>query len=234
MNASVSALGPRRLTRNDLARSSAPAARKSPVQNPSRSADLIPGTTPDERGRQRVSIVGRWPRGGRKASDEALIRSLYEEHGRSLLAYATRLTGDRASAEDVVQETLLRAWKHAEAMVNQKGSVRGWLLTVARNIITDRARARSARPTEVAETPTTGPVAGDHAEAVVNSMVVLNALDHLSPEHREVLVELYYRGRTVSEVAQVLGVPPGTVKSRSYYALRAMRTAISGNGTEVA
>jgi RNA polymerase sigma-70 factor (ECF subfamily) len=181
-----------------------------------------------------VSIVGRWPRSGSKASDEALIRTLYEEHGRSLLAFATRLTGDRATAEDVVQETLLRAWKHAEAMVNQRGSVRGWLLTVARNIVTDRVRAKAARPTEVAESPGTGPVSGDHAEGVVNSMVVLNALDRLSPEHREVLVELYYRGRTVTEAAQVLGVPPGTVKSRSYYALRAMRTAISGDGTEVA
>jgi RNA polymerase sigma-70 factor (ECF subfamily) len=159
---------------------------------------------------------------------------LYEEHGRSLLAYATRLTGDRASAEDVVQETLLRAWKHSDAMVNQKGSVRGWLLTVARNIVTDRVRAKAARPTEVAETPTTGPVASDHAENVVNSMVVLDALDDLSPEHREVIVELYYRGRTVSEAAQVLGVPPGTVKSRSYYALRAMRSAMSGPRTEVA
>jgi RNA polymerase sigma-70 factor (ECF subfamily) len=180
-----------------------------------------------------MSIVGRWPRGSSNASDEALIRSLYEEHGRSLLAYATRLTGDRAIAEDVVQETLLRAWKHAESMVNQRGSVRGWLLTVARNIVTDRARAKASRPTEVAESPATGPVSGDHAENVVNSMVVLDALDRLSPEHRAVLVELYYRGRTVSEAAQVLGVPPGTVKSRSYYALRAMRTAISGNGTEV-
>ena len=54
---------------------------------------------------------------------------------------------------------LLRAWKHSDAMVNQKGSVRGWLLTVARNIVTDRVRAKAARPTEVAETPTTGPVA---------------------------------------------------------------------------
>jgi RNA polymerase sigma-70 factor, ECF subfamily len=181
-----------------------------------------------------VSIVGRWSRGGATASDEALIRSLYADHGRSLLAYATRLTGDRNLAEDVVQETLLRAWKHADAMVNQRGSVRGWLLTVARNIVTDRHRAKAARPTEVAESPTAGPVAGDHAENVVNTMVVLDALDRLSPEHREVLVELYYRGRTVAEAANVLGVPPGTVKSRSYYALRAMRTAIGATGTEVA
>ena len=70
----------------------------------------------------------------RPAAAEALIRSLYEQHGRSLLAYATRLTGDRAAAEDVVQETLVRAWKHADNLVESKGSVRGWLLTVARNI----------------------------------------------------------------------------------------------------
>jgi RNA polymerase sigma-70 factor (ECF subfamily) len=191
-------------------------------------AGVIAGTAPDEPGRAQVGITSRRPRGSAQARDEALVRSLYEEHGRSLLAYATRLTGDRSIAEDVVQETLLRAWKHSAAMVNQRGSVRGWLITVARNIVTDRARAKSARPTEVAESPSSGPVAGDHAENVVNSMVILAALDRLSTEHRQVLVELYYRGRTVSEAAQLLGVPPGTVKSRSYYALRAMRTALGG------
>jgi RNA polymerase sigma-70 factor (ECF subfamily) len=181
-----------------------------------------------------VSIVGRWSRRDDRASDEALIRFLYEEHGRSLLAYATRLTGDRAAAEDVVQETLVRAWKHAKDLVTEKGSVRGWLLTVARNIITDRMRAKASRPTEVAESPTTGPIERDHADGVVNSMVVLDALDALSAEHREVLVELYYRGRSVAEAAQALGLPTGTVKSRSYYALRAMRATIAGPGTEAA
>jgi RNA polymerase sigma-70 factor (ECF subfamily) len=184
-------------------------------------------------GRVRVRIAGRRPRNSERASDEALVRSLYEEHGRSLLAYATRLTGDHAAAEDVVQETLVRAWKHSQAMVDQRGSVRGWLLTVARNIVIDRVRAKASRPTEVAETPVTGPVEGDHAETVVNSMVVLGALENLSTEHREVLVELYYRGRTVAEAAELLSVPPGTVKSRSYYALRAMRAAIAGNRAEV-
>jgi RNA polymerase sigma-70 factor, ECF subfamily len=179
-----------------------------------------------------VSIVERWVR-GRRASDEALVRSLYAEHGRSLLAYATLLTGDWASAEDVVQETLVRAWKHADAMVDSKGSIRGWLLTVARNIVTDQVRARAARPLESAQAPTTGPVSGDHAGVVVNSIVVLEALDRLSVEHRDVLVELYYRDRSVAEAAQALGIPPGTVKSRTYYALRAMRSML-GDRTEVA
>ncbi len=165
---------------------------------------------------------------------EALIRSLYAEHGRSLLAYATRLTGDRAAAEDVVQETLLRAWKHADDLSEGRGSVRGWLLTVARNIVTDRARARAARPAEVADVEDRPPVEADHSESVVNTMVMLEALDQVSPEHREVLVQLYYRGRSVTEAAKVLGVPPGTVKSRSYYALRALRAVMAGQEAEVA
>ncbi len=177
---------------------------------PSQPTDLVSSTAgPASRpGRTVVSIADLGSRRRRESSDEALIRTLYQEHGRSLLAYATRLTGDRAAAEDVVQETLIRAWKHADSMVNEKGSVRGWLLTVARNIITDRVRARAVRPQEVAESPATPPVERDHAQGVVDSM------------------------STVQETAAALGVPPGTVKSRSYYALRAMRAVISGGTME--
>lgn len=166
-----------------------------------------------------------------RAPGEDFIRFLYEEHGRSVLAYAIRLIGDRASAEDVVQETLLRAWKNADALRDDsKGSVRGWLLTVARNIVTDRARARAVRPQEVGEPVDVPAVERDHAEQVVNSMAVLGAMDKLSAEHREVLVEMYYRGRTVAEAAEALRIPPGTVKSRSYHALRALRGVLSGPG----
>nr|BFE77045.1 hypothetical protein GCM10020092_103460 [Actinoplanes digitatis] len=93
-----------------------------------------------------------------------------------MLAYATQLTRDRAAAEDVVQEALVRAWRHPDSLVNGKGSVRGWLLTVVRNIVTDQVRARRARATEVRESPIEAAVEGDHAEQVVNSMVVVDAL----------------------------------------------------------
>lgn len=167
-------------------------------------------------------------RSQRATSDEALIRVLYAEHGKALLAYATRLTGDRLAAEDVVQETLIRAWRHPEVVANPQGSLRGWLLTVARNIVTDRFRARAARPTEVAESEATVPVQQDHAQGVVESVVLLDALDQLKPEHRDVLVEIYYRGRTASEAAGVLGIPEGTVKSRAHHAMKSLRKVYAG------
>src|SRR6266511_3640521 len=85
----------------------------------------------------------------REVADEALVRSLFAEHGRAMLGYATHLTRERAAAEDVVQEALVRAWRHPDSLVNGKGSVRGWLLTVVRNIVTDQIRARNARAIEV-------------------------------------------------------------------------------------
>jgi RNA polymerase sigma-70 factor (ECF subfamily) len=161
----------------------------------------------------------------REVADEALVRSLFAEHGRAMLAYATQLTRDRAAAEDVVQEALVRAWRHPESLDSAKGSVRGWLLTVVRNIVLDQIRARNRRPAEVRESPPDAAVEGDHSERVVNSMVVVDALSQLSAEHRAVLEQVYLQGNTVNEAAEALGIPPGTVKSRSFYALRALREA---------
>ena len=167
------------------------------------------------------------------STDEALVVSLYADHGGALLAYATRLTGDRQLAEDIVQETLLRAWRNAAKLTEERGSIRGWLFTVARNIVTDKVRARQARPAEVAESPAATPIADDHADDVVTSVYVRHALQSLSPEHRAVLVTVYYGGKTAVEAAEVLGVPPGTIKSRTYYALRALRSAIEEAKEEV-
>jgi RNA polymerase sigma-70 factor (ECF subfamily) len=167
------------------------------------------------------------------SADEALVVSLYADHGAALLAYATRLTGDRQLAEDVVQETLLRAWRNAAKLTEERGSIRGWLFTVARNIVTDKVRARQARPAEVSDSPATPPIAHDHADDVVTSVYVRHALQSLSPEHRAVLVTVYYGGKTAVEAAEVLGVPPGTIKSRTYYALRALRSAIEEAKEEV-
>jgi RNA polymerase sigma-70 factor (ECF subfamily) len=166
-----------------------------------------------------------------RARDEALVHAVYQEHGRALLAYATRLTGDRGAAEDVVQETLIRVWRHPEVVANGRGSTRGWLLTVARNIVTDRIRARAARPAEVPESPDTPPIQRDHADRVATSVTVLAALEELSEDHRGVLDQIYFQGRSLGEAATALGIPAGTVKSRSYYALRALRERLTTRDT---
>ena len=140
-----------------------------------------------------------------------------------MLAYSARLTGDRSAAEDVVQEALVRAWRHLDHPDDGKDSVRAWLLTVIRHLVIDRARPRNSRPLEVVDTPRAHPIERDHADRVVDSMLVFRALDSLSPEHRTVLESVYLRENTVRETAAKLGIPPGTVKSRTYYALRCLR-----------
>jgi RNA polymerase sigma-70 factor (ECF subfamily) len=163
--------------------------------------------------------------------EEDTLRALYQAHAGPLLAYALRLTdGDRGRAEDVVQETLVRAWRHPEALDESRGPVRSWLFTVARNVAVDAHRARRARPTEVSDAVLATVPAGDEIERALESWLVADALATLTPDHRAVIVETYYRGRSVADAATVLGVPAGTVKSRAHYALRALRLALEERG----
>lgn len=162
-------------------------------------------------------------------SDETLVRSLYHEHAGPLLRYAVHLTsGDRQRAEDIVQETLLRAWQHPDAIAGRPA--RPWLFAVARNLAVDAYRARKARPHEVGEGALELIPAPDEADRALESWAVAEALQSLRPDHRNVLMETYYRGRSVAEAAAVLGIPPGTVKSRTFYALRALKLALEERG----
>jgi RNA polymerase sigma-70 factor, ECF subfamily len=162
---------------------------------------------------------------------ESGLRALYDAHAIALLGYAMRLCGgDRARAEDLVQETLVRAWRHLDVLDPSAAPVRPWLFTVAQHLAIDAHRAREARPHEVGEAALAGVSGLDELGAVLDRIVVVDALASLSPEHRAVIVETYYRGRTVAEAARVLGIPPGTVKSRCYYALRALKLALAERG----
>ena len=170
---------------------------------------------------------------GTASHEDTLVRMLYEEHAGPLLMFVLRLTGgDRQRAEDIVQETLLRAWRNAHRLGAQgQQSLRPWLVTVARRIAIDDHRSVSARPPETYDRELESfPSTADDTDRVLQLMTVTDALRTLSQSHREILVETYFRGKTVPEAAEVLGLPLGTAKSRVYYALRALRTALQQRG----
>ena len=161
--------------------------------------------------------------------DSEQLRALHDEHAHSLLSYVVGLTSDRASAQDVVQETLLRAWRNPAVLERTAGSGRGWLFTVARHIVIDQWRSASRRPEVLTDHIPEQPVE-DGTQQTVDRQFVHTALRTLSTEHRQALFECYFRGASVAQAAETLGVPPGTVKSRTHYALRALRRAIDGMG----
>lgn len=167
---------------------------------------------------------------GRKTADNEAIRELWRVHGAALLRFALKLTlGDRYRAEDIVQETLVRAWRHPEIVGTGGAAIRPWLFTVTRHIAIDmwRARARYEAAEEIMDDCFTDlPDPAEPIEQAVTALDVRAALAVLSAEHRQVIVEMYLRGRSVSDTAKVLGIPVGTVKSRSYYGIRQLRDTI--------
>jgi RNA polymerase sigma-70 factor (ECF subfamily) len=160
----------------------------------------------------------------------ALLRAIHDAHSQDLLRYVLRLTrGDMPFAEDVVQESLLRLWRKPEILEQSSESARAWLFTVARNlVIDDRRSARFARELQSDNVPERPSL--DAIGPAVDKWVVAEALKALSPEHRTVVVRAYYLGQTVADIAAHERIPPGTVKSRLHYALRALRTALQERG----
>ncbi len=161
-----------------------------------------------------------------------VMRVLYDEHAAALWRYAVRLTGDQARAEDVVQETLLRAWQHPEVTGDEERSARAWLFTVARNMIIDETRSprfrRESTPLEsVREPESPGP---DEVNAALDRLLLGDALAQLSQEHRAVIRRSYYLGWTTAQIAEDLQIAEGTVKSRLHYAVRALRLTLQEIG----
>lgn len=161
--------------------------------------------------------------------DHDRLVALYDAHATPVWRYVVSLTGDHAGADDVVQETLLRAWRTPRILADEPASTRSWMYTVARRIVIDDARsARRRHEQVVAETPER--VTADAADALFESMLVEEALASLSPEHRAVVVHAYFCGRSVREIGEELGIPEGTVKSRLHYGLRALRLSLQEKG----
>jgi RNA polymerase sigma-70 factor (ECF subfamily) len=166
------------------------------------------------------------------AGDDVVLTELYRQYRGPLLSFVLRLTaGDRQRAEDVVQETMVRAWREARRLDLTEPSLMPWLATVARRIVIDEDRRKRARPPEVGgDLVDKPPVADDETENLLRKVLVTEALQALSAAHREVLNETILRDRTVNEAADMLGIPVGTVKSRVYYALKALRVVLAERG----
>jgi RNA polymerase sigma-70 factor (ECF subfamily) len=165
-------------------------------------------------------------------AEAALMKALYDEHAGALWRYALRLTRDASRAEDVVQETLLRAWQHPEVVGDTERSARAWLFTVARNMIIDEQRSPRIRKFGGSLDESSAPEqsAPDQVDSALDRMLIAEAMAQMSPEHRAVIERSYYRGWTTAQTAADLDIAEGTVKSRLHYAVRALRLTLQEMG----
>ena len=161
-------------------------------------------------------------------ADEPGLTAAFTAHGGELFGYARRSLGDAELAEEAVQETFVRAWRARDRFDPSLGGIRAWLFTIERRIIIDLARKRAVRSVDAL--PHDPPPAESELDVAMRGWLVEEALRRLRPEHRTVVVEIYYRGRPSSEVATALGIPEGTVRSRLFYALKALRLALDEVG----
>jgi RNA polymerase sigma-70 factor (ECF subfamily) len=162
------------------------------------------------------------------ADAAARMAQLHAEHSGPLLNFLLGLTnGERHAAEDLLQETMIRAWRYLDRVPEDHEGSRRWLFTVARRVTIDAVRMRQVRPAETNLLDLTRmPTADDTTDTVVAADSLRRAVGSLSDAHRTILSELYFRGRSARETATRLGVPVGTVKSRAHYALRTLRDAL--------
>lgn len=171
---------------------------------------------------QRTDDVGLLARAG--GGDEAALAALYDRYAQRVLAVGLRRLDDRSLAEEVVQETFVRLWRAAAGFDEQRGSVRAFVYTLAHRTAVDLHRRR---PTPASELPDQLGGPGDGIEDLVRDLDVHHALQGLSEHHRVVLELTYLEDLPQQAVAERLGVPTGTVKSRIYHALRALRTRMT-------
>ncbi len=163
------------------------------------------------------------PRDGLGGDPDAVIRELYSHHAKALHGYVAQFCPDGASADDIVQETFIRAWRHLPQLSADDRPVRPWLFRVARNLLIDANRAARAQPIVVLDRAAGEARTDSGVEEILDRQLVSAALAHLSPAHQTVLVETFYRGGTMATVARELGIPHGTARSRLHYALDALR-----------
>lgn len=155
--------------------------------------------------------------------DEDAVAALYRAYAGPIYGFGLRRFGDPTLAEELVQAVMTRLWRLAGRYDHNRGSVRTWVFTIARTTAIDLYRRQPrAEPTDPLPTD---PEHADELDDLLRAEAVRAALERLTPDHREVIELAYFRGLTQAEIAQRLGLPLGTVKSRTYYALQAFRLA---------
>ena len=167
--------------------------------------------------------------------DESGIRAAYSAHAGEMFGFAVKSLRDRGLAEEAVQETFVRAWRFGDRFDPQLGTVRAWLFAILRHVVIDIARARAIWPEPSSDAAIDRASEGavspeDRLEQALLAWQIEEALRRIGEDHRHVVIETYYRRRPYAEVAAELGIPEGTVKSRVYYALRALRLALEEMG----
>jgi RNA polymerase sigma-70 factor (ECF subfamily) len=159
------------------------------------------------------------------------VRDLYRAYSGELYGFALNALGERGAAEEVVQEVFTRAWRHADSYDADRGSVRTWLYQIARHAIIDARRRASVRPSLPLHEPADRDVAGGPTiEQAMLGWQVVSALERLSPEHRQMIRLAHFQGLTMREIAERCELPVGTVKSRTWYALRSLRLVLEEMG----
>jgi len=167
--------------------------------------------------------------------DDGGIDAAYAAHGAELYRFALRGLGDVGAAQDVVQETFLRAWRSADRYDSEVASLRVWLFAIARNAMIDHARASAVRPWEanvqdVSATDAANGKVEDPIEHLMRSWMVQEALQRISGQHRTAIVETHLKERPYAEVAAEQGIPIGTLRSRVFYGLKSLRVALEEMG----
>jgi RNA polymerase sigma-70 factor (ECF subfamily) len=164
-----------------------------------------------------------------QAADEEGLRAAFLIHGRELLGFARRTLNDPTHADDVVQETFARAWRSRSRFEPSLGTMRTWLFAIERRVLLDVHSRRSRDAAERLDDEDMV-LEDDRVDEALLSLQISAALSALDPEHRLVITELYFNGRSGPEIAALFGIPEGTVRSRAYYALRSLRAHMDDNG----
>jgi RNA polymerase sigma-70 factor (ECF subfamily) len=161
--------------------------------------------------------------------DTDAFEELYHRYVRSVFGLALRRLGDRTQAEDAVQETFAAVWRSARSYRSDRGPGAPWLYAVARNAVVDRLRGRADSAGEPPDAPSTEPGPPERAESAYTSWRVHRALESLAKPERDVLELAYWGGLSQSEVASYLGIPLGTVKTRTRSALGRLADLLEGD-----